>query len=158
MKWLLLILLTCTGCLGNAFYVDERFTAEECNQIRAAADSWVEVGAQPIDFIWRQHVTGTETGKRTLIRAREREAVALWGQFATGDYDGVDMQRWDRETIVIDVEHFPGEYLQQVVAHELGHYYLGGWHLSDDRALMYRQPVVLTPTALDRQALARVQQ
>lgn len=144
--------LLATGCLGNAFYVDERFTPDEETQIRAAAESWEAVGAEPLDFVWRSHVNATDTGRRVIIKAGEREALNADPSFRESEARAAsDMQNIGVERIIVDIDRIGDDVndLQRMVAHELGHHFMGPQHLTDKDALMYYAPTVVKPTPAD---------
>lgn len=143
-----------SGCVGEAWYVDSRFTPEERLQIQAAADSWEAIGGAPQDFIWRQKVTGRETGQRVIVRAREREAMSLWDGFRDEEacYCGVHLRTPGAESIILVPEWIRPEDFQMNAGHELGHA-LGLKHSESPDALMFHSARVPGPTDIDAHAL-----
>jgi hypothetical protein len=129
-----------TGCMGGPIYVDERFTEEEEQSIRAAAEAWSNAtnGAASVDFIFKQRVDLTDTGRRVMVRSGGRAAANAYELFRDGDPGGRH-ESWDSEVIVIVPERMDGIDLQYVVTHELGHHF-GVHHVADESAIMYYRP------------------
>ena len=153
MKALLFVsLFALSGCLGNTWYVDSRFTAEEQEKIQAAVDSWVEVGATPVDLVFGEKISSGETGRRVVIRAGEREACSWHEGFIGSEWTAVNHAGFNFQRIVINVDRVEPALFQRVVAHEFGHYYIGSDHLGPG-ALMYRTADADYPTGEDVRAL-----
>jgi len=143
-----------TGCLGAPIYVDERFTHEEEQSIRAAAGVWSTAtnGQASVDLIFGQRVDLRDTGRRVMVRAGERAAENAFELFREGDPGGRH-ESWDSEVIVIVPDRMDGIDLQYVVTHELGHHF-GVHHVSDETAIMYFQPNPKSAHCLTRQDLS----
>jgi hypothetical protein len=143
-----------TGCLGTPIYVDERFTAEEEQTIRAAADTWTAAtdGKAAVDFIFGQRVDLHDTGRRVMVRAGGRAAENAFELFREGDPGGRH-ESWDSEVIVIVPERMDGIDMKYVVIHELGHHF-GVHHVSDETAIMYFQPNPKSAHCLTREDLS----
>jgi hypothetical protein len=143
-----------TGCLGDAIYVDERFTAEEEQTIREAADAWSAAtnGKAQVDFIFGQRVDLNDTGRRVMVRAGARAAENSFELVREGDPGGRH-ESWDSEVIVIVPERMDGIDMKYVVTHELGHHF-GVHHVSEVTAIMYFQPNPKSAHCLTRQDLS----
>jgi hypothetical protein len=129
-----------TGCVGGPMYVDERFTPEEEESIRQAANSWSEAtnGVATVDLIFGQKVDIRDTGRRVMVRASGRAAANAFELFRDGDPGGRH-ESWDSEVIVLVPERMDGIDLKYVVTHELGHHF-GVHHVADESAVMYFRP------------------
>jgi Matrixin len=129
-----------TGCLGDPIYVDERFTEEEEQTIRAAADTWYEAtnGKATVEYIFGQRVDLRDTGRRVMVRADPRAAENAYERYREGDPGGRH-RSWDSEVIVLVPERMDGIDLKYVVIHELGHHF-GVHHVADESAIMHFRP------------------
>lgn len=141
-----------SGCAGEVWYVDSRFSAEERDQIQAAADSWEAIGAKPQDFIWRAKVSEFEDGRNVITRTGARAAEQVWDGFRDPAYLGVTLARPLNTRIILVLERMAQGELQMQAAHEFGHAY-GLHHAESRRALMFPCPEVQGPTELDAHAL-----
>lgn len=160
--WLALacMLSLVSGCVGEAWYVDSRFTDEEQTQIRNAAEQWEALGAEPFHFVWRQKVNGLETDRKVIVRMGEREATQAWEGFrdVEWNYCGVaHVNTFSADRIILVPARMVEGKFQRYAAHELGHV-LGLSHLPSDEAVMFETPQVEGPTELDRQALILARQ
>lgn len=149
---LAVVTLLGSGCIGQAWYVDSRFTPAEEAQIQAAADSWMAGGGAPIDLVFGQHVTGLETNQRVIVRAHDRSAEVLWPKFSDPAYNGFEIEGWDETKIILDVDRIDADKFQRTIAHELGHAY-GLCHSVDEQTLMFEVPGAPGPTSEDFRAL-----
>lgn len=131
----LLCVVALSGCAGNVWRADSRFTPEERGDIDRAAEMWRDVGQE----IWIAHgcfVNGFERGGRNIVRADNRSArvfsAPLENPRTTAEYINAPL----KELIVIVPERAISEPLWYVVAHEFGHS-LGLKHVADETAIMY---------------------
>jgi hypothetical protein len=149
----LVLALVTTGCLGSPIYVDQRFTPEEEESIRAAASTWSEAtnGKASVDLVFGQRVDLLDTGRRVMVRAGGRAAENIFPLYRDGDPGGRHL-RWDAEVIVIVPERMDGIDLQYVVTHELGHHF-GVHHVADESAIMYFRPGPKSVHCLTREDL-----
>ena len=143
-----------TGCLGDVVYVDERFTDEEEQSIRAAADTWTLAtnGKATVDLIFGQKVDIREKGRRVMVRAGGRAAENTFELFRDGDPGGRH-ESWDSEVIVIVPERMEGIDLKYVVTHELGHHF-SVHHVADEAAIMHYRPNPKSAHCLTREDLS----
>jgi len=143
-----------TGCLGTQIYVDERFTPEEEQEIRAAAEMWSDAtsGAASVDLVYGQRVDLLDKGRRVMVRAGARAAENLFPLFRDGDPGGHHLS-WDTEMIIIVPERLEGIDMKYVVTHELGHHF-GVKHVQDERAIMHYRPNPLSLHCLTTNDLA----
>lgn len=143
------VLLLASGCAGNVFKVDERFTPDEEQKIQAAADAWAAVGAPPVDFIWRQRVTEADTDS-VIVRTTGRAAVnAGHDQFRDEHTLGLTSPLnlgGTRVYYAMDrLDDMPGTNLYALAVHEFGHVlFKGGNEVHIDRpdAIMNACPTV----------------
>jgi hypothetical protein len=108
--------------------VDERFTTEECDQIRQGAATW----PVPIDLLFNQRVSPWDTDRRVIVRADPSLLGAAYPSAKTTTA-GVNL---GYTRILIVPERAVNSPLWWIVAHELGH----GFRipdLTDHKALMY---------------------
>ncbi len=153
MKTMILVLVALmgvTGCAGDVWYVDSRFSAEEEKQIQAAEVMWEEAGAPTFAFFFRQHVNGLEQGQNVIVRSRsDRESAGIvegwseqWsGSTTTGKFSTVIVLMPD----FIEKGTFP-----RLAAHELGHAHIGpGIHATSKDAVMFISPGSDSLTAED---------
>src|SRR5688572_15185680 len=91
------VYLFACGCMptGEVWYVDSRFTLEEEQQILAAHDQWVALGAEQQMFLFGQRVDANETGRRAIVKAGARAAAYAWEGFRPEGGDAAVMQRDD---------------------------------------------------------------
>jgi hypothetical protein len=133
----LLAVLSISGCYGNTWVADERFTVEERAQVEQGADLWREIG-QSIDIVYGQ-VSGNELSGRHIIRATGQSAADISAVFEKPSVAGNYLNYGFKELIVLVPERaYPHKVspLYVSTAHELGHS-LGMEHVSDPRALMF---------------------
>jgi len=153
MKILLLVIVTLlTGCMGKPFFVDERFSPEEEAQIQWGADSWAAIGAEPIDFIWRQRVDVSDTGRRVVVRVHDKLALQTSQKFSEGCV-AVEQYGLGYERIVVDVDRMTTEDMGMYLSHEFGHHYLGPQHSNEPDSIMNLSSTVRGPGPSDRKAL-----
>jgi hypothetical protein len=120
------------GCAGKAWYVDGRFTDEECDQISQGAKIWSDAGF-PIDLVFGAHVTGLAVDRNEIFRTDSRGMSYLAPTIAEArEAEGETTPDLHRIAINVETLHEP---LYQVTAHEFGHS-LGLAHVADRRAIM----------------------
>ena len=134
-RWALALALV-TGCSGEVWRADERFTAEERGDIDRAAEAWGAVG-QPILVAHGHRITGQEGAGRWIHRMGLHAAVTFYDGFRKPKTVAVHSSpTLGVERIIIVPERVDYTPLWQVVAHEMGHS-LGMEHVADPGALMY---------------------
>lgn len=153
-----LALALLSGCGGKVFYVDSRFTAEEQQQIQAAADQWVVAGAEPIDFVWRQHVGVVSETENRVLRLHDRESQTI-ADFSDPSRVAVTHHRPLSDTVVLNVERIYAldpAHFQRYAAHEFGHVH-GLGHTKNPGTLMFEaaDSDELTPEDLHLLVLSR---
>jgi hypothetical protein len=137
--------LLASGCsAGNVWYVDSRFSAEETQAIQAAADMWCDAsrGQLCIDLVFNARVDVNEVSRNAIVRAGDRAAQYRFPQWidrypappAAFHHPGGTL---DSSMIVVLQEHVAPQHLRVAVAHEMGHSFGIGFHLTDPSAIMF---------------------
>jgi hypothetical protein len=151
-----------SGCHGNVFKVDARFTAEEQADIESAEAEWQAAGAEPIDFVFGQKVDAGDKGN-IIVRTTGRVAAMYSDIMRKADCDkecttavtATHMLEGTQVLVAIDrLRPEPELALRATMLHELGHIHLGtDGHLDDERALMFWAPTVAHLSDADRRAV-----
>ena len=152
MRQLVLLVVTLgllSGCTGEIWYVDSRFSPDEEQMILAAHEDWVAIGAPPQNFVFGQHTDVRDTGRKVIVKAGWRAAASVFDGFRPEDKAASCLNRDDLNAayqIVMVTEYNPPAVFQRNFAHELGHHYLGSEHSAREDALMFTTALVPGPT------------
>ena len=130
-----------TGCMGSkAYYVDERFTAEERQQIQAAATMWEQStgGSVNFDLVFGQRVDISDSDRNTIVKVSARAAFNRFPEMASDKRAALfhEGSTFQSSTIVIIGERVEEDMLRPAIAHEMGHSF-GLRHVPEAQALMY---------------------
>ena len=129
------------SCVGSqAYYVDNRFTADEEVAIRAAAGMWREAtgGALNFDLIFGQRVDILETDRNAIVKVGARAAFNRYPWMASETRAAFYHQgnALESSLVVIIADRIEPALLRPAVAHEMGHSF-GLQHVPEEHALMH---------------------
>ncbi len=130
------------GCAGeDVFFVDERFSAEECQAIQSAADLWETSshGALHVNLVFGARVDIRDTDRKVIVKTTRRAAENRFPEWRGKGiaWHHTPQGPLDEELIAVysDVGTSP-ERMILAVAHEMGHHF-GAGHSDDPSTLMY---------------------
>ena len=155
--WALLALVS--GCTGEVWRADSRFTTEERAAIDQAAEAWEAVG-HPILVAHGHHVTGLESTRRYIVKTTRRAVGGIHQPLQDSGAAGKHVVEPGREMILLVMDQMKGGTpLWQIIAHEMGHS-LDMNHVDDERAIMYHsgsRNSLRCITSVDIQEMCRAQ-
>jgi hypothetical protein len=125
---------------SNAYYVDEKFSAQEQEHIRGAAAMWEEStgGSVHFDLVFGQRVDIWESDRNAIVKTSARAAFDRFPQMASDKRAALfhDGSTFESSIMVIIAERVEEGMLRTAIAHEMGHS-LGLRHVPEVPALMY---------------------
>jgi Matrixin len=129
------------GCIrSKTYYVDNRFTAEEETEIKAAANMWDEAtgGALNFDLVFGEHVDISEVKRNAIVKVGARAAFNRFPEMVSDTRPAFyhPGNTLESSLVVVIADHIDANVLRPTVAHEMGHSF-GLQHVSEEQALMH---------------------
>jgi predicted Zn-dependent protease len=129
------------GCMGSkTYYVDNRFSAAEEADIKAAASMWNEAtgGALNFDLVFGERVDIFEEKRNAIVKVGARAAFNRFPDMVSDTrpaffHPGTTLES---SMVVVIADHVDVDLLRPTVAHEMGHSF-GLQHVPEEQALMH---------------------